>query len=72
MSGKELTGEYRKEWDKIKEQMSMEYQTLWESEPDTKTRLDGGRSKEERSLDEKYRIIFNDIIRRAEAAGENG
>lgn len=68
MSGKELTGEYRKEWDEVKAQMEKDYQKIWESDNHTERVLDAGRSKAERDLDAKYRGMLSDILKRAEAA----
>ena len=68
MSGSELTGEYKREWDEVKSQMEKDYKEIWELDQNAGTVLDAGRSEAERVLDVKYRAILNDILRRAEAA----
>lgn len=68
MSGKELTGEYRREWDEVKAQMRKDYEKIWESDQHSGTVIDAGRSEEERNLDAKYKAILSDILKRAEVA----
>jgi hypothetical protein len=67
MTGEELTGVYRQEWDAVKARMEKDYKKVWELDQNTGTILDAGRSKAERDLDVKYRAELNDILIRAEA-----